>query len=196
MKLSIFSKLKSVKSRVLSVSGLLFVQLWLTVLSVQSSPFSPSTISVRCWNDEFQGLPSHSSGTLTTARVVLAFPASNKVSVSTERTVRQVWIDIDRDGDADLVAVTNHLRLVVWLNDGKGHFTSCRSSSALKCSQIVEDPDLNSEDIPLLFLWLQARTFSLDLVPLVSILTDSESLLASLDRLAQSSPRAPPAHLS
>ena len=34
-----------------------------------------------------------------------------------------VAADIDRDGDVDVVAVTDH-GLVVWVNDGQGHLTS------------------------------------------------------------------------
>src|SRR5947208_1875586 len=47
---------------------------------------------------------------------------SNKIGLD-EKIVRVVAIDVDRDGDSDLVALTRAPRLLVWLNDGRGHFS-------------------------------------------------------------------------
>jgi hypothetical protein len=37
--------------------------------------------------------------------------------------------DIDHDGDTDLVVVTSSNQVVIWLNDGRGHFTEQQSPS-------------------------------------------------------------------
>jgi hypothetical protein len=37
--------------------------------------------------------------------------------------------DIDHDGDTDLVMVTSSNQVVIWLNDGRGHFTEQESPS-------------------------------------------------------------------
>ena len=112
----------------------------------------------------------------------------------TERTVLQFLVDIDQDGDSDLIALTNLPRVLVWINDGTGHFATWYPSPSLHSSKIIEDADSSDEDSPLLFLWLDAKVLSLGLVPLASAQTDSKSPQVSFDYLSQSSPRAPPQH--
>ena len=48
---------------------------------------------------------------------------------TSDRFVRVVAGDVDRDGDIDVVASLGSLDLVVWTNDGAGHFTRLASSS-------------------------------------------------------------------
>ena len=39
-----------------------------------------------------------------------------------ERLTGVVAVDVDYDGDTDLLALDDHLRVLVWLNNGKGRF--------------------------------------------------------------------------
>jgi hypothetical protein len=48
---------------------------------------------------------------------------------TSDRFVRVVAGDVDRDGDIDVVASVGSLDLIVWTNDGAGHFTRLASSS-------------------------------------------------------------------
>ena len=48
---------------------------------------------------------------------------------TSDRFVRVVAGDVDRDGDIDVVASLGSLDLMVWTNDGAGHFTRLASSS-------------------------------------------------------------------
>jgi hypothetical protein len=47
---------------------------------------------------------------------------------TSDRFVRVVAGDVDRDGDIDVVASVGSLDLMVWTNDGAGHFTRVASS--------------------------------------------------------------------
>ena len=47
---------------------------------------------------------------------------------TSDRFVRVVADDVDRDGDIDVVASLGSLDLMVWTNDGAGHFTRVASS--------------------------------------------------------------------
>jgi hypothetical protein len=48
---------------------------------------------------------------------------------TSDQFVRVVAGDVDRDGDIDVVASLGSLDLIVWQNDGAGHFTRLPSSS-------------------------------------------------------------------
>ena len=61
----------------------------------------------------------------------VALPAGFAATVdraTTGQFVRVVAGDIDRDGDIDVVASVGTLDLLVWKNDGAGHFTRVPSS--------------------------------------------------------------------
>ena len=61
-----------------------------------------------------------------------ALPAGFAATVdraTSDRFVRVVAGDVDRDGDIDVVASLGSLDLIVWTNDGAGHFTRLASSS-------------------------------------------------------------------
>lgn len=47
---------------------------------------------------------------------------------TSDRFIRVVAGDVDRDGDIDVVASLGSLDLMVWTNDGAGHFTQVASS--------------------------------------------------------------------
>src|SRR5690242_11436409 len=42
------------------------------------------------------------------------------------QVLRSIAIDIDRDGDLDVIASTREAPVAVWLNDGFGHLTPAR----------------------------------------------------------------------
>jgi|SRR5581483_551803 len=54
-----------------------------------------------------------------------------------------VVADIDRDGDADVVATDDALHLFVWLNDGTGHLTQQRPARATTRTLEAHGPDLD-----------------------------------------------------
>jgi hypothetical protein len=61
----------------------------------------------------------------------VALPAGFSAALDvppTESRMRVVAGDIDRDGDIDVVASVGTLDLIVWKNDGAGHFTRVPSS--------------------------------------------------------------------
>ncbi len=53
-----------------------------------------------------------------------------------------VVADIDRDGDADVVATDDALHLFVWINDGTGHLTQQRPASPTGRAMDGGGPDI------------------------------------------------------
>jgi len=100
---------------------------------------------------------------------------------SLEATVKLVMVDIDRDGDPDLVAITSLPRLLVWLND----------LSFLRKGFL--DPESNEEDAPL--LRLEPRQLAAQLKPVASTQIDRKSSKKSFECCSLRSPRAPPSLL-
>src|SRR5262249_51550676 len=110
-----------------------------------------------------------------------------------EPVITLTAVDLDRDGDRDLIAVTGSPRIVVWLNNGFGSFAlrlNPISSFLDPHSQVVPDavscppsPALQFVSIPIVGID-QAR------VSLVSAVTGAVRIVAYI-----SSPRAPPAFL-
>jgi len=144
------------------------------------------------------GLCRHASPATIKNSMVAYFPlwSLSGNPASAERTVRQVVVDIDHDGDPDLIAITNLPRLLVWLNDGTGHFTSYTPAPSFRRLQIPEDPDSGGADTPPLFPWLTTEVLEGPLVPLASAELDINAPPTSFDCLNQSSPRAPPLTIS
>src|SRR5262249_36505256 len=150
--------------------GTVLIQLLLVILSAQGNPRV-----ISC--EASAGLPTaevlSAAGLYSrTTPAIKGFAAAyfppwslSGNPVFTERTVRQVVVDIDHDGDPDLVAIPNLPRLLVWLNDGTGHFTSWPPSPSLRRFQIPEDSDPNGADPPPLFPWLTTEVFEGPLVP-------------------------------
>ena len=196
------SRPKSLPFRVSCLAGLILTQLLFASVCAQSG----SLVSYgKGWTGlqraESQSLPKNCNPITFIARgtppVSLANWISKTSSGSLERTVRQVVVDIDHDGDPDLIAVTNLPRLLVWLNDGQGRFTPWDYSLSLRSSRVLEDADdSNYEDTSLLLLWLEARPHSLELIPLASAKFDFQSRSPSFCCRSQSSPRAPPSRIS
>jgi len=184
------------------VVGLIWTQFLLAVVCAQPGSFvsqrgAPSGLRYA----EFQGLARPSSSVTFSTRGASALTLSNwffnSSHLSAERTVRQVLVDIDHDGDMDLIAVTDFPRLLVWLNNGRGSFTPWHSSCSLHSSSVLEDAvDSNGEDTPQLFLCLEARALSLQLIPLASTQSDPQFGFFAFDSLSLSSPRAPPSRTS
>ena len=59
---------------------------------------------------------------------LLACAKSANAATTTRVEGRFVAVDIDRDGDLDVISATGG-RLTVWINDGQGHLTSQRPSN-------------------------------------------------------------------
>jgi len=112
---------------------------------------------------------------------------------SLEATVKLVMVDIDRDGDPDLVAITSLPRLLVWLNDGQGHFSSWHARSLSFLRKGFLDPESNEEDAPL--LRLEPRQLAAQLKPVASTQIDRKSSKKSFECCSLRSPRAPPSLL-
>ena len=121
---------------------------------------------------------------------VSGFFRSNKIVVD-EKIVRVVVIDIDRDGDSDLIALTRAPRLLVWLNDGRGHFSSRTPCPPFEPpAKSFLNPDSDSEtpvspSLPLAGPTLKAEVYS------YSNFSHEWSAPACGSRL-NTSPRAPP----
>jgi hypothetical protein len=86
--------------------------------------------------------------------------------------------------------------VLVWLNDGTGHFTSWRPSASLRRLQIPEDSDSGGADTPPFFPLLTTEVLEGPLVPLASAEADFKAPPTSFHSLNQSSPRAPPSPIS
>jgi hypothetical protein len=56
------------------------------------------------------------------SRVVVTLSGSRDAIALSMDAVSVAANDIDHDGDADLVVATSSNRVVVWINDGRGHF--------------------------------------------------------------------------
>jgi hypothetical protein len=60
------------------------------------------------------------------SRVVLTLSGSRDAIALDMDAVSVATSDVDHDGDADLVVATSSNHVVIWLNDGRGHFTEER----------------------------------------------------------------------
>src|SRR5258705_9259236 len=69
---------------------------------------------------------------------------SNQYHVAFQKVVT---VDIDRDGDLDVVATTDR-SLVVWLNDGSGHLTTQVPKKALRVAGRSPATTWRDSDLP------------------------------------------------
>jgi len=60
------------------------------------------------------------------SRIVLTLSGSSDAVALDMDAVSVATSDVDHDGDTDLVVATSSNRIVIWLNDGRGHFTEER----------------------------------------------------------------------
>ena len=75
---------------------------------------------------------------------------SGRIAGSGHGALRLVSADIDHDGDTDLIGITRGLRLLVWLNNGKGDFTPQLAHPTPGLSRVVLYSELTDADAPLL----------------------------------------------
>jgi hypothetical protein len=76
----------------------------------------------------------------TSGQAATSVPAPQHGSEATLTSI--VVVDIDRDGDADIVATDAALHLFVWINDGTGHLTQQRPAPANDRSPAAQGPDV------------------------------------------------------
>ena len=126
----------------------------------------------------------------------VALPAGFAASVdgaTSARFVRVVADDVDQDGDLDVVASVGSLDLMVWQNDGAGHFTRLPSSHHLAFQTQPPAPAVNGDSI-VSNEWIQNDDREWGLAaPLRPILDAAPpaALTASIDPVTpQSGPRA------
>lgn len=109
--------------RVLRAAGCGSIVLSVTLLCGLSSHRAPQVLHT--------ALP-FTSATRAERDVVLPDGFAAAVDKATsDQFVRVVADDVDRDGDIDVVASLGSLDLIVWTNDGAGHFTRLPSSHHL-----------------------------------------------------------------
>jgi hypothetical protein len=83
------------------------------------------------------------------ARVTLPAGFAAAVDLATSsQFVRVVADDIDRDGDIDVVASDGTLDLLVWENDGAGHFSRRRSSTHEELTAPPPAPMADGDGVP------------------------------------------------
>ena len=83
------------------------------------------------------------------ARVALPAGFAAAVDLATSsQFVRVVADDIDRDGDIDVVASDGTLNLLVWENDGAGHFSRRPSSTHEELTATPPAPMADGDGVP------------------------------------------------
>jgi hypothetical protein len=116
------------------------------------------------------------------------------------RFVRVVADDVDQDGDLDVVASVGSLDLMVWQNDGAGHFTRLPSSHRLTFQTQPPAPAVDGDSI-VSNEWIQNDDRGGGLVAPLRPIVDAApraAPVASIDPVSPPSgprprsPRAPP----
>ena len=87
---------------------------------------------------------------ITATNFWLCGTPSGRIAGSGHGALRLVRADIDHDGDTDLIGITRSLRLLIWLNNGKGDFTPQLAHPTPGLSRVVLYSELTDADAPLL----------------------------------------------
>jgi hypothetical protein len=99
-------------------------------------------------------------------------------------------VDVDLDGDFDLIALKGLSRVLVWINDGRGHYFLVSPGS---CNLVKARPFfLESAENDFLPLWLEPQKPCLDYVSLGSIAQERMVMIPRCEKYSPRSPRAPP----
>jgi hypothetical protein len=112
---------------------------------------------------------------------------SDALTHSDRRIVTVVAADIDADGDLDVVASDGSLDLLVWTNDGGGHFTRRRPARSSGWRDTSPGPTYDSRNP-------SVQCFTHDTLP--SLDSDQAICVASLDAARLADPGRTPAHES
>ncbi len=115
--------------------------------------------------------------------------------------VSVVTADIDADGDVDIVASDGSLDLLVWVNDGDGHFTRQSPRRSTDWQSVPPAPGLgNGLVVADVSTQNDAPTAHVDRTLVVGPLRGASDMSAgrqrapSIDVGRSSTPRAPPLH--
>jgi len=117
------------------------------------------------------------------------------------KVVAAAMADIDADGDLDLIASDGSLDLLVWSNDGTGHFTRKYPAHDQRSGSLMRDGALDSGSgaVPASVVPTAGGSFIAPDQFARGVLAQSRRPLASVTHLLRSraqlarSPRAPPA---
>ncbi|HZR23268.1 MAG TPA: VCBS repeat-containing protein [Vicinamibacterales bacterium] len=116
------------------------------------------------------------------------------------RFVSVITVDIDADGDLDVIASDHALQLHVWVNDGDGHFTrrepTTRSTTwqPLPLAPGLDDHPVSSQ----VFTPVNPQSLDVDrrhtmfVVPATATLHSTTVGLVAIQTQSTRSPRAPP----
>jgi hypothetical protein len=171
---------------------------------------------VICWAIDGRANPSHHSparraiqlgAVFTTDDLTdLAFPPRDRKITTTnfwvwgappgriggsgQGALRLVSADIDHDGDTDLIGITRGLRLIVWLNNGKGDFTPQLAHSTHGLNRVVLYSNLTEADAPVLSF--EPFQLAARLIPVILPRMSRKSRYFCRDDFSPLAARAPP----
>ncbi len=103
-------------------------------------------------------------------------------------------VDIDLDGDLDLVDLSKAPRILVWVNNGRGRFFPLTPS----CYNLVRVCPFfyESAENDFLSVWLEPHELCLDSVALGLVLKEIPVVFLNVEDDTPRSPRAPPASMN
>ena len=100
-------------------------------ISANFTRFVPSAAPQRASADfDADGRPDIAVIQAGGSRILLALSGSSNAATFEVNATSIVASDIDHDGDFDLTVATSTNQIVIWLNDGTGHFTQKEPSQS------------------------------------------------------------------